>query len=208
MRLRVVYIVTQSLLSLTPQWLCYLLSHGACTVVSDILRRHTLWYWGPTLWWPNGSVSKAEPVTKCHAGTPEDTVVTRPKHHKHEPTTYPTCTLNKRNNCEKETNATNTNTAVFTFSLSCGGRIKKIIHMGKSILSGIISDLFTLQFLPRVQFAWAIQYDGQKWFGQSDLRRTISRKDADRHWFCSLALLISLHQSTLMASHQWWTPLQ
>ena len=40
------------------------------------------------------------------------------------------------------------------------------------------------------------------------LGRTISRKDADRHWFCSLPLLIRPHQSApLMASHHWWHPL-
>ena len=84
---------------------------------------HSLSYasggWGAhtvTLWWPNGSVAKAEPVTKCHSVWTlrhtcvthsvtqchtvlglQDTLVTHSHPHglghKHWTATYPTCTL-------------------------------------------------------------------------------------------------------------------
>ena len=56
------------------RWLCYLLWHRVlCTVY------HTHGLNTVTLWWPNGSVAKAEPVTKCHSvWTPRHTCHTFP----------------------------------------------------------------------------------------------------------------------------------
>ena len=60
------------------RWLCYLLWHrGSCT--QFIIRMGRLGLNTVTLWWPNGSVAKAEPVTKCHSvWTPRHTCHTFP----------------------------------------------------------------------------------------------------------------------------------
>lgn len=54
------------------RWLCYLLWHRVLYTVYHTHGLNTV-----TLWWPNGSVAKAEPVTKCHSvWTPRHTCVT------------------------------------------------------------------------------------------------------------------------------------